>query len=74
MFYLPVGFLLFLAFILLLPFIVFGLTLDVVELAVAKLGFSTNLAFLLLAAVVIGGMINIPLYQRESTVTAMPQD
>ncbi|MEM9162377.1 MAG: DUF1614 domain-containing protein [Cyanobacteria bacterium P01_F01_bin.4] len=74
MFYLPVGFLLFLAFILLLPFILFGLTLDVVELAVAKLGFSTNLAFLLLAAVVIGGMINIPLYQRESTVTAMPQD
>jgi uncharacterized membrane protein len=74
MFYLPVGFLLFLALLLLLPFILFGLTLDIVEVAVAKLGFSPNAALLLLTAVVIGSMINIPLYERESTVAIVPQD
>jgi uncharacterized membrane protein len=74
MFYLPVGFLLFVALILLLPFVLFGLTLDIVEVAVAKLGFSPSVAFALLVAIVIGGMINIPLYERESTIMVIPQD
>lgn len=41
-------------------------------MAVAKLGFSPNLAFLLLAAVLIGSLINLPLYKVESTVTIVP--
>ncbi len=69
MVYLPISFFLFLLFLLLFPFVWLTVTLDVVELAVAKLGFSPNVAFILFAAVLIGSVINIPLYQVESTVT-----
>jgi uncharacterized membrane protein len=72
MIYLPVSLFLFLLFLLLFPFIWVTVTLDVVEIAVAKLGFSPNLAFLLLAAVLLGSLINIPLYQVESTVIIVP--
>lgn len=69
MIYLPVSLFLFLLFLLLFPFIWVTVTLDVVEIAVAKLGFSPDVAFFLLAAVLLGSIINIPLYQVESTVT-----
>lgn len=68
MIYLPVTLFLFLLFLLLFPFIWFAIALDVVEVAVAKLGFSSNGAFLLFAAVVLGSVINIPLYERISHV------
>ena len=66
MIYLPVSLLLFLLFLLLLPFIWFSLTIDVVQAAAAKLGFAPNVALLLLLAVIIGGTINIPLYRVET--------
>lgn len=72
MIYLPVTLLLFLAFLVLLPFIWFVLTVDIVEVAVAKLGFSPGIALFLLTAVIIGSVINIPLYRRESTVAIIP--
>jgi uncharacterized membrane protein len=72
MIYLPVTLLLFLLFLLLFPFIWFAIALDVVELAVAKLGFSSNVALLLLAAVVLGSTINIPLYERVSSIPVVP--
>ncbi len=72
MIYLPVSLLLFLLFLLLFPFIWIVLALDVVEVAVAKLGFSPNVAFLLLAAVLVGSTINIPLYKVESIVPVVP--
>lgn len=72
MIYLPVTLLLFLLFLLLLPFIWFVIALDVVEVAVAKLGFSPNVALLLFAAVVLGSTINIPLYERVSQVPIIP--
>ncbi|MEO1180723.1 MAG: hypothetical protein AAFX51_07685, partial [Cyanobacteria bacterium J06636_28] len=56
---------LFLAVILLLPLVVTGLTMDMVTVAVAKLGFPPSLAILFLAAIVIGSTINIPLYQKR---------
>lgn len=66
MFYLPVSLLLFLLLLLLLPFIWFALAVNVVELAVSKLGFSPNIAVLLLTLVILGSTINIPLYRVES--------
>lgn len=68
MFYLPVSILLFILLLLVFPFIWFALTIDVVQIAVAKLGFSANAALFLLAAIIIGGTINIPLYKVESSV------
>lgn len=72
MIYLPVTLLLFLLLVLLLPFIWFAIALDVVEVAVAKLGFSPTVALLLFVAVIVGGTINIPLYERVSRVPIIP--
>ncbi len=72
MIYLPVTLLLFLLFLLLLPFIWFAIALDVVEVAVAKLGFSPNVALFFFLAVVLGSIINIPLYERVSYVPIVP--
>ncbi|WP_421654397.1 DUF1614 domain-containing protein [Leptothermofonsia sp. ETS-13] len=72
MIYLPVTLLLFLLLLLLFPFIWFAIALDVVEVAVAKLGFSPSIAMLLFAAVIFGSTINIPLYERVSHVPMIP--
>ncbi len=66
MIYLPVTILLFLLFLLLLPFLWFAIALDVVRVAAAKLGFLPNIALLLLALIILGSAINIPLYRVES--------
>lgn len=71
MIYLPVTLILFLLIVLLLPFLWVAVAIDVVEAAVAKLGFSPDAAFLLLAAVLLGSTINIPLYRRRSEVTVV---
>lgn len=72
MIYLPVTLLLFVLFLLLFPFIWFAIALDVVEVAVAKLGFSPSTAFLLFTAVILGSTVNIPLYERISRVPMIP--
>ncbi len=66
MIYLPVSFILFLLLLLLLPFFWVFLTVDVVQTAAARLGFSSELALVLFAAIVLGSAINIPLYRVES--------
>jgi uncharacterized membrane protein len=66
MIYLPVSLLLFVLFLLFLPFIWVVLTIDVVQVAAAKLGFSPNLALVLLTLVILGSTINIPLFRVES--------
>ncbi|MBD2729124.1 DUF1614 domain-containing protein [Nostoc sp. FACHB-892] len=68
MIYLPVSLLLFLVLLLLLPFIWFAVAVDVVEIAVAKLGFSPNIAFFLLVLVIFTSTINIPLYRLVTNV------
>ncbi len=68
MIYLPVSLILFLLLLLLLPFLWMAVAVDVVEVAVAKLGFAPNVALLLLALVIIGSTINIPLYRTQSSV------
>lgn len=63
---------LFLLTMLLLPLVVTGLTVDMVTVAVTKLGLAPSLALLLLAAVVIGSSINIPLYEKQLQAVGMP--
>ncbi len=67
MIYLPVSLLLFLLFLLLFPFIWVVLTIDVVQVAAAKLGFTPQIALALLVLVILGSTINIPLYRIDST-------
>lgn len=71
MIYLPVSLLLFILLLLVLPFIWIGIALDLVQVAAAKLGFSANVAFLLLTGVMAGSLINIPLYETESSVAVV---
>ncbi|NMG07852.1 DUF1614 domain-containing protein [Brasilonema sp. UFV-L1] len=68
MIYLPVSLLLFLVLLLLLPFLWFVVAVDVVEIAVAKLGLSPSIAILLFALVILTSTINIPLYRTESSI------
>ncbi len=72
MIYLPVAYLLFLLLLLTFPFLWLVVTLDAVQTAVAKLGFSPNLSLLLLTLVILGSTVNIPLYERVSKVTVVP--
>jgi len=72
MIYLPVTLLLFVLMVLALPFLWLAIALDAVQLAVAKLGFSPSAAALLLLLVILGSTINIPLYERVSTVSIVP--
>ncbi|BAZ03498.1 DUF1614 domain-containing protein [Calothrix sp. NIES-3974] len=69
MLYLPVSLILFLILLLLLPFLWFAIAVDIVKVAAAKLGFAPNVALLLLALIILGSTINIPLYR---TTTSTP--
>ncbi|MEN9206321.1 MAG: DUF1614 domain-containing protein [Thermostichales cyanobacterium SZTDM-1c_bins_54] len=71
MIYLPVTLLLFLVLLLGLPFLWLGLAIDAVQVAAAKLGFSPNAALLLFLLVVAGSTVNIPLYERVSSVPVL---
>lgn len=68
MIYLPVSLLLFIILLLLLPFLWFVVTIDLVQVAAEKLGFSPEVGTLLLFLILVGGTINIPLYRVESKV------
>ncbi len=72
MIYLPVTHLLFLLLLLVFPFLWLVVTLDAVQVAVAKLGFPPSVALILLTLVILGSTVNIPLYERISKVTVVP--
>ncbi len=72
MIYLPVSLLLFLLLLLLLPFVWLVVAVDVVQAATAKLGFSANGALLLLALVLLGSTLNLPLYRKQTQVEIVP--
>ncbi len=72
MIYLPVSLLLFLVLILTLPFLWLIITIDVLRIAVAKLGFPPEVSLLILLAIVVGSTINIPLYERVSRIAVVP--
>lgn len=69
MFYLPISLFLFLLLLLALPLLWFTLTVEVVQVAAAKLGFSPNMAILLLLLIILGSTINVPLYRKEAKVS-----
>ncbi|OUC11670.1 MAG: hypothetical protein B0A82_26045 [Alkalinema sp. CACIAM 70d] len=68
MIYLPIIGLLFILLLLLLPILWFTVTLEVVQIAAVKLGFSPMVGGLMLVLVILGSTINIPLYKTESKV------
>ena len=68
MIYLPVSLLIFLSLLLLLPFICMAVVVDLLEVAVAKLGSAPNVALVLLALVIIGSRINIHVYRTQSSM------
>ncbi|MCM8772527.1 MAG: DUF1614 domain-containing protein [Candidatus Omnitrophica bacterium] len=69
MFFLPFSLILLLIFlILLLPFLFFLLQIEIIRIALGKLGLSPFFAFLVLLASLIGSGINIPIYSREATI------
>ncbi|WP_298613816.1 DUF1614 domain-containing protein [uncultured Thermosynechococcus sp.] len=72
MIYLPVTALLFVLLLLSVPFLWLAIALDTVQVAVAKLGFSPTAASVLLLLVILGSTVNIPLYERISTVAIVP--
>lgn len=66
MFFLPFSiFLLIIFLILLLPFFFFLIQIEIIRIALGKIGLSPQSAFLILILSLIGSGINIPLYSRE---------
>lgn len=69
LYYFPATALLFLALLFLLPFLLAVVTVDMVTVAISKLGFSPRVAVWLLIAVLLGSTVNIPLYRRKAEIT-----
>ncbi len=72
MIYLPVSLFIFVLLLLAIPILWFFITLDIIQFAVEKLGFSSGVALLLFAIVILGSAINIPLYKIETSVEVVP--
>ncbi|HOL21488.1 MAG TPA: DUF1614 domain-containing protein [bacterium] len=68
MIFLPLSILLILLFILLLPLFFFLIQIEIIRLALGKIGLSPSSAFLILLLSLIGSMINIPVYTKEATI------
>lgn len=68
MIFLPLSILIILLFILLLPFLFFIIQIEIIRVALGKIGLSPGLTFIILLLSLIGSMVNIPVYTREATV------
>ncbi|MEO0099874.1 MAG: DUF1614 domain-containing protein [candidate division WOR-3 bacterium] len=68
MFFFPLSFLLFFAFLLLLPFLFLLFQLGIINLAFAKLGLPSEVGFLFFFFSLIGSAINLPLVRKEIEV------
>lgn len=68
MIFLPFSVLFIVLLILLLPFLFFVVQVEIVRMALGKLGLSPNLAFLIIFFSLLGSMVNIPVYTREATM------
>ncbi|MCX8082919.1 MAG: DUF1614 domain-containing protein [bacterium] len=68
MIFLPLSIFLILFFILLLPVFFFIIQIEIIRLALGKIGLSPSAAFMILLLSLIGSTINIPVYTREATV------
>ncbi|HDN98157.1 MAG TPA: DUF1614 domain-containing protein [bacterium] len=68
MIFLPFSLLLLLLLIILLPFLFFIIHIEIIKIALSKIGIPPTLAFLILLASLIGSMINIPVYSKEAVL------
>lgn len=68
MIFLPLSIFLILLFILLLPLFFFLIQIEIIRLALGKIGLSPSSAFLILLLSLIGSMVNIPIYTKEATI------
>lgn len=66
MFYLPLPIILFVLLILALPLLIILIQLNIVEIAFANLGLSAGNSFVLLIAILIGSLINIPVFRKKA--------
>ncbi len=75
MFFLPFSIiLLFIFLILLLPIFLFIIHIEIIRIALSKIGLPPFTAFLILLLSLIGSGINIPIYTRESTIIPPQRD
>ncbi len=69
MFFLPFSIILLIIFlILLLPIFIFLIHIEIIRIALGKLGLSPFFAFFILILSLIGSGINIPIYSKEATI------
>jgi len=73
MFFLPIAFLIFLAFILFLPILFLLVYFNVITLGFEKLGISPEITLFLLLLILIGSAINIPLTKKKLVYTERPR-
>ncbi|HOK56881.1 MAG TPA: DUF1614 domain-containing protein [bacterium] len=75
MFFLPFSLILLLIFfILLLPVFLFLIQIEIIRIALSKLGLSPAFAFFILLLSLIGSGINIPIYSKEATIIPPSRD
>jgi len=68
MIFLPFSLILLLLFILFLPLFFFLIQIEIIKIALSKMGISSGMAFLILFLSLIGSAINIPIYTREASI------
>ncbi len=68
MIFLPISILLLFIFILLLPFFFLIVQIEIIRVALSKIGLSPQMALLVFFLSLLGSSINIPIYTRETTL------
>ena len=68
MIFLPLSILVIFLLILLLPLFFFIIQIEIIRLALGKIGLSPAVAFMILLLSLMGSLVNIPVYTREATI------
>ncbi len=68
MIFLPISILMLFLLILLLPFFFFLVHIEIIRIALSKIGLSPQMALLIFFLSLAGSFVNIPVYSREATV------
>jgi len=68
MIFLPISVILLFILILLLPFFFLVVQIEIIRIALSKIGLSPHTALLIFFLSLVGSLINIPIYTREATI------
>ncbi len=68
MIFLPISILILFFLILLLPFFFFIVQIEIIRIALSKIGLSPQMALLIFFLSLLGSLINIPVYTREAAI------